>query len=100
MNPPQDCSGTELEQWSLLLKEWDDANPLVKPKQLPILVRRGIPEALRGEASGNNIYAHDLFCVDLDIGHPFAVCFLLLQSSERFHKFLALSCTTFSEFQS
>ena len=81
MNPPQDCSGTELEQWSLLLKEWDDANPLVKPKQLPILVRRGIPEALRGEASGNNIYAHDFFCVDLDIGHPFAVCFLLLLSS-------------------
>lgn len=47
----KDCSGTELEQWSLLLKEWDDENPLVKPKQLPILVRRGIPEALRGEAS-------------------------------------------------
>ena len=38
---------------SLLLKEWDDANPLVKPKQLPILVRRGIPEALRGEASNH-----------------------------------------------
>ena len=45
----KDCSGTELEQWSLLLKEWDNDNPLVKPKQLPILVRRGIPEALRGE---------------------------------------------------
>ena len=45
----KDCSGTELEQWSLLLKEWDNDNPLVKPKQLPPLVRRGIPEALRGE---------------------------------------------------
>ena len=46
----KDCSGTELEQWSQLLKEWDEENLLVKPKQLPVLVRRGIPEALRGEA--------------------------------------------------
>jgi hypothetical protein len=45
----KDCSGTELELWSQLLKDWDRDNPLLYPKQLPILVRMGIPEALRGE---------------------------------------------------
>ena len=45
----KDCSGTELDQWSQVLQEWDKVNPLQYPKQLPLLVRRGIPEALRGE---------------------------------------------------
>ena len=45
----KDCSGTELDHWSQVLKDWDKDNPLVYPKQLPGLVKRGIPEALRGE---------------------------------------------------
>jgi len=28
----KDCSGTELEQWSRLLAEWDKDNPLLFPK--------------------------------------------------------------------
>lgn len=31
------------------MSEWDRDNPLQYPKQLPVLVRQGIPEALRGE---------------------------------------------------
>ncbi|TRY69121.1 hypothetical protein TCAL_04113 [Tigriopus californicus] len=45
----KDCSGTELELWSQVLQEWATDNPLQFPKQLPRLVKRGIPEALRGE---------------------------------------------------
>ncbi len=45
----KDCSGTELEQWSALLQEWDTENPLNFPKQLSALVWKGVPEALRGE---------------------------------------------------
>ena len=45
----KECSGTELDLWSQVLKDWDKDNPLSYPKQLPVLVKRGIPEALRGE---------------------------------------------------
>lgn len=45
----KDCSGTELDRWSQVLQEWSTDNPLQYPKQLPLLVKRGIPEALRGE---------------------------------------------------
>ena len=38
-----------LDSWSQVLIEWDRDNPLQFPKQLPALVRQGIPEALRGE---------------------------------------------------
>ncbi len=38
-----------LDSWSQVLSEWDRDNPLQFPKQLPALVRQGIPEALRGE---------------------------------------------------
>lgn len=45
----KDCSGTELDQWSQVLQDWDKDKPLTYPKQLPTLVKLGIPEALRGE---------------------------------------------------
>ncbi len=32
-----------------MLDEWNRENPLSFPRQLPSLVRRGVPEALRGE---------------------------------------------------
>jgi hypothetical protein len=44
----KDCSQKDLEGWSEVLAEWR-LNPNVRPKQLPDLVRKGIPEALRGE---------------------------------------------------
>ena len=49
----KDCSGTELDQWSQVLQEWDKDNPLHYPKQLAPFVRRGVPEALRGEVGGH-----------------------------------------------
>ena len=38
-----------LDSWSQVLSDWDRDNPLLYPKQLPALVKQGIPEALRGE---------------------------------------------------
>lgn len=43
----KECPDEELEVWHDLLAKW--TNSSVRPKQLTLLVRRGIPEALRGE---------------------------------------------------
>ena len=52
----KDCSGTELEQWSALLQEWDKDNPLNFPRHLPALTWKGVPEALRGEVGPNAVH--------------------------------------------
>ncbi|KAG1665850.1 Rab GTPase-activating protein 1 [Nymphon striatum] len=44
----KDCSVGELEGWAEVLAKWRQ-NLKLRPKQLISLVRRGIPEALRGE---------------------------------------------------
>lgn len=44
----KECNEKDLEGWSQLLNEWR-LNTSVRPNGLPDLVRRGIPEALRGE---------------------------------------------------
>ncbi|BES92829.1 Kinesin protein [Nesidiocoris tenuis] len=44
----KDCSAIELESWSEVLSKWSQ-NRSSRPRQLPALVRQGIPEALRGE---------------------------------------------------
>lgn len=44
----KDCSLKDLEGWPEVLDEWR-LNPTVRPKQLSDLVKKGIPEALRGE---------------------------------------------------
>ncbi|KAI1305376.1 Rab GTPase-activating protein 1 [Halotydeus destructor] len=44
----KDCSEEELQGWSQVLSQWKD-NMAERPKLLSQLVRRGIPEALRGE---------------------------------------------------
>ncbi len=45
----KECSGSELDAWNQVLKEWDRDNPKIYPKILPMLVKNGVPEALRGE---------------------------------------------------
>ena len=42
----KDCSEMELASWAEVLHSWNQG---IRPKQLSSLVRRGIPEALRGE---------------------------------------------------
>lgn len=42
----RECPARELGQWKEILDKWTNCN--VRPKQLPKLVRQGIPEALRG----------------------------------------------------
>lgn len=44
----KDCTETELEGWAQVLSKWRQ-NLDQRPKSLTPLVRRGIPEALRGE---------------------------------------------------
>lgn len=44
----KDCSKGELDQWKLVLPKWQDA-PGQFPKGCSKLVKRGVPEALRGE---------------------------------------------------
>ena len=43
----KDCSELELEAWAEVLQLWNSA--AARPKHLNSLIRRGIPEALRGE---------------------------------------------------
>ena len=43
----KECSETELLGWGEVLQNWIPGNP--RPKQLPTLVKAGVPEALRGE---------------------------------------------------
>lgn len=45
----KDCSELELSSWAEVLQLWGTQTGEKKPKQLKALVRRGIPEALRGE---------------------------------------------------
>jgi len=45
----KDCSELELASWAEVLQQWGTQANDKKPKQLKPLVRRGIPEALRGE---------------------------------------------------
>lgn len=47
-NVSKDCTETELEGWSEVLLKWRE-NLSQRPKPLTNLVRKGIPEALRGE---------------------------------------------------
>ncbi|RWS11044.1 rab GTPase-activating protein 1-like protein [Dinothrombium tinctorium] len=44
----KDCSESELDGWSEVLNKWK-ANLQQRPKQLHTLVRKGVPDALRGE---------------------------------------------------
>uniref|UniRef100_A0A336LY84 CSON008111 protein n=1 Tax=Culicoides sonorensis TaxID=179676 RepID=A0A336LY84_CULSO len=43
----KECSVDCLEEWSLILHEWENLAPNKRPKGLAPLVRAGIPEALR-----------------------------------------------------
>lgn len=45
----KDCSELELTAWAEALQQWGTQPGDSRPKQLKSLVRRGIPEALRGE---------------------------------------------------
>lgn len=45
----KDCSEVELASWAEVLQQWRPQSDGGRPKQLKALVRRGIPEALRGE---------------------------------------------------
>lgn len=45
----KDCSEFELASWAEVLQLWNVQGSSTQPKQLKSLVRRGIPEALRGE---------------------------------------------------
>lgn len=45
----KDCSELELASWAEALQQWGTQPGDSRPKQLKALVRRGIPEALRGE---------------------------------------------------
>ena len=45
----KDCSELELTAWAEALQQWGTQPSDSRPKQLKQLVRRGIPEALRGE---------------------------------------------------
>ena len=44
----KECSQSELDGWAELLTKWHQ-NLSQRPRQVPTLVKRGIPEALRGE---------------------------------------------------
>jgi hypothetical protein len=48
----KDCSPKDLEGWREVIEEWNimGIGPKNRPKTLPDLVKKGIPEALRGEA--------------------------------------------------
>ncbi|CAF0799546.1 unnamed protein product [Brachionus calyciflorus] len=48
-NVSKDCAEEELMDWSDLLQKWRKSTWNERPKGLQALVRRGIPEALRGE---------------------------------------------------
>ena len=43
----KECSETELAGWAEVLKDWPPGG--ARPRQLPALVKAGVPEALRGE---------------------------------------------------
>lgn len=43
-----DCSAEDLHGWPQVLSKWE-SNLTQRPKELADLVRRGVPEALRGE---------------------------------------------------
>lgn len=45
----KDCSELELTAWAEALQQWGTQQSDSRPKQLKSLVRRGVPEALRGE---------------------------------------------------
>lgn len=47
----KDCSPKDLEGWREVIEEWNvmGVGPKSRPKSLPDLVKKGIPEALRGE---------------------------------------------------
>uniref|UniRef100_A0A182QBR8 Rab-GAP TBC domain-containing protein n=1 Tax=Anopheles farauti TaxID=69004 RepID=A0A182QBR8_9DIPT len=44
----KNCSAAQLDEWQGIIMEWYQEGPEKRPKNLPNLVRMGIPEALRG----------------------------------------------------
>uniref|UniRef100_A0A182NKJ8 Rab-GAP TBC domain-containing protein n=1 Tax=Anopheles dirus TaxID=7168 RepID=A0A182NKJ8_9DIPT len=44
----KNCSAAQLDEWQGIILEWFQEGPERRPKNLPNLVRMGIPEALRG----------------------------------------------------
>lgn len=47
----KDCTELELASWAEVLQLWNGTAASQRPRQLDALVRRGIPEALRGEVA-------------------------------------------------